>query len=78
MRIKGDQIVMFKVLIGYGIGGNVIELSSCSNSSMDEFFQEKPSWCRNEQVCQGVKCKAFERSNELDTALYIQKRLLSM
>ena len=29
-------------------------------------------WCRNEQVCQGVKCrlKRFERSNGLDTALY--------
>ena len=24
----------------------------------------------NEQICQGVKCKTFERSDELDTALY--------
>ena len=22
-----------------------------------ECFPEKPSWCRNEQVCQGVTCK---------------------
>ena len=32
-----------------------------------ECFPEKPSWCRNEQVCQGGR---FERSNGLDTALY--------
>ena len=30
---------------------------------------EKSRWCRNEQVCQGVKCK-FVRSNRLDTLLY--------
>ena len=37
-----------------------------------ECFPEKPSWCRNEQVCQGSKSvKSFERSNGLDTALYI-------
>ena len=24
-----------------------------------ESFPEKPSWCRSEQVCQGVKCKAL-------------------
>ena len=36
-----------------------------------ECFQEKSSWCRNKQVCQGRKTvKSFERSNELDTALY--------
>ena len=36
-----------------------------------EWFQEKPSWCRNEQVCQGrISVKRFERSNVLDTALY--------
>ena len=33
---------------------------------------EKSSWCRNEQVCQGVKCNNFERSNGLDSALYIK------
>ena len=36
-----------------------------------ECFQEKPSWCRNEKVCQGRKSvKRFERSNGQDTALY--------
>ena len=34
---------------------------------MAECFSEKSGWCRNEQVCQGVKC--FERSVRLDTAL---------
>ena len=34
------------------------------------FFQEKPSLCRNEQVCQGRKSvKRFERSNGLKTHL---------
>ena len=28
-----------------------------------ECFPEKSSWCRNELVCQGVKCKAGHRSN---------------
>ena len=32
-----------------------------------ECLPEKSSWCRNEQVSQGVRC--FERSNELDTVL---------
>ena len=32
-----------------------------------ECFPEKPSWCRNEQVCQG---KQQERPKGLDTALY--------
>ena len=27
--------------------------------SIFESFPEKPSWCRNEQVCQGVKCEAL-------------------
>ena len=36
-----------------------------------ECFQEKPSWCRNEQVWQGRKSvKRFEQSNGPDTALY--------
>ena len=35
-----------------------------------ECFQEKPSWCRNEQICQGQSVKRFERSNGLDAALY--------
>ena len=26
---------------------------------------EKSSWCRNEEVCQGVKCNNFERSNAI-------------
>ena len=42
-----------------------------------ECFPEKSSWCRNEQVCQGVMVKRFERSNGLDTALYKNIPLLS-
>ena len=36
-----------------------------------ECFPEKPSWCRNEQVCQGGgSIKRFQRSKGLDTALH--------
>ena len=53
------------------IGGNVSEWSSCLIAVWLECFPEKPSWCRNEQVCQGRKSvKRFERCNGLDTALY--------
>ena len=45
--------------------------SRCVIAAWLECFQEKPSWCRNEQVCQGRKgVKRFERYNGLDTALY--------
>ena len=45
--------------------------SRCAIAAWLECFQEKPSWCRNEQVCQGRKSvKRFERSNGPDTALY--------
>ena len=45
--------------------------SRCAIAAWLECFQEKPSWCRNEQVCQGrISVKRFERSNGLDTALY--------
>ena len=45
--------------------------SRCAIAAWLECFQEKPSWCRNEQVCQGKKSvNRFERSNGLDTALY--------
>ena len=45
--------------------------SRCAIAAWLECFQEKPSWCRNEQVCQGRKSvKRFEQSNGLDTALY--------
>ena len=43
----------------------------CAIAAWIECFQEKPSWCRNEQVCQGrISVKRFEMSNGLDTALY--------
>ena len=44
----------------------------CAIAASLECFPEKPSWCRNEQVCQrGAKSvKRFERSHGLDTALY--------
>ena len=43
----------------------------CAIVAWLECFQEKPSWRRNEQVCQGRKrVKRFERSNGLDAALY--------
>ena len=36
-----------------------------------ECLPEKPSWCRNEQVCQGwQKVQLFELSNGPDIALY--------
>ena len=45
--------------------------SRCALAAWLECFQEKPSWRRSEQVCQGRKSvKRFERSNGLDTALY--------
>ena len=45
--------------------------SRCAIAAWRECFQEKPTWCRNEQVCQGRKSvKLFERSNGLDSALY--------
>ena len=45
--------------------------SRCAIAAWLECFQEKPSWCRNEQVSQGRKnVKRFEGSNGLDTALY--------
>ena len=37
---------------------------------MVECFQEKPSWCWNEQVCQERSVKHFVRATGLDTALY--------
>ena len=37
-------------------GGNVSELSSGVIAAWPECFPEKSSWCRNEQVFQGVKC----------------------
>ena len=47
----------------------------CAIAAWLECFQEKPSWCRNKQVCHGRKSvKRFERSNGLDTALYIKKK----
>ena len=52
-------------------GGNVYVNSRCAIAAWLECFQEKPSWCQNEQVFQGRKSvKHFERSNGLDTALY--------
>ena len=45
--------------------------SHCAIAAWLECFQEKPSWCRNEQVCQGrISVKRLERSNGLETALY--------
>ena len=45
--------------------------SRCAIAAWLECFQEKSSWCRNEQVWQGrISVKRFERSNGLDTALY--------
>ena len=45
--------------------------SRCAIAAWIECFKEKPSWCRNEHVCQGrISVRRFERSNGLDTALY--------
>ena len=35
------------------------EYSSRIIAACLEYFLEKSSWCRNEQVCHGVKCKAL-------------------
>ena len=49
------------------------ELSSCVIASWLECFPEKPSWCQNEQVCQGVKYKVLlEWSKRLYAVLYIK------
>ena len=41
--------------------------SRCAIGTWLECFPEKPSWCWNEQVCQGRKrVKRFERSNGLN------------
>ena len=54
------------------------DLVVARNCAWLECFPEKPSWCRNEQVCQGRKSvKRFERSNGLDTALYKKLPLFS-
>ena len=46
------------------------EYSSRVIAAWLEYFPEKLSWRRNEQVCQGRKSvKRFERTDELDTAL---------
>ena len=55
-------------------GGNVNEYSSRVIAAWLECFQEKSSWCRNEQVCQGVKCKHFEFERPMDWILRCIKR----
>ena len=40
-------------------GGNVSDLVFARNYAWLEWFPENPSWCRNEHVCQEVKCKAL-------------------
>ena len=41
-------------------GGHVSDLVFARNAASLECLPEKPSWCRNEQVCQGgQKCKAL-------------------
>ena len=47
-----------------------------NNCSMAELFPEKSSLCRNEQVCRGWHVKCFERSNRLDTPLYLYKNVI--
>ena len=45
--------------------------SWCVIAAWLECLPEKSSWCRNEQVCQGLKgVKRFEWSNGLDIAPY--------
>ena len=40
-------------------GGNVSGLSLSVVAAWPECFPQKSRWCRNEQICQGAKCKAF-------------------
>ena len=66
-----------KTVATYG-GGNVGE-SLRVIAAWLKFFQKKPSWCRNEQVCQGRKSvKRFVRYNGLNTAVYKNVPLLSL
>ena len=52
-------------------GRNASEYTLRVIAAFLECFQKKPSWCRNEQVCQGrISVKRFEPSSGLDTALY--------
>ena len=46
--------------------GNLWVKSSRSNCSVVESFLGKPSWCRNERVCQEVKCKGLRQTGYLD------------
>ena len=43
-------------------------MATDGGQNVTECFSDKSSWCRNEYVCQGVKC--FEVSNGLDALLY--------
>ena len=47
------------VYLAIDSGGNVSEYSSHVYGAWLECFPEKPSWCRNEHVCQEVKSKAI-------------------
>ena len=52
-------------------GGCVNKYSLCSNCSMAECFTEKLCWRRNEQVCQGVKCKSLPLNVSLHNTKYV-------
>ena len=54
-----DSLSCINEYLAIDSGGNVIKWSSPVVAAWLECFLEKSSWCRNEQVCQGVKCKAL-------------------
>ena len=64
---NSQEFLFFYSFLIWLLGTICLSLMVCHT----ECFPEKPSLCRNEQVCQwGAKSlKRFERSNGLDTAL---------
>ena len=47
------------------------EQYSCNNCSVAEGFSEKSSWCKNEQVYQGVKCKVSDFPEKSAMIMYV-------
>ena len=59
---RPSSLICINEYLAIDSGGNVNEQSSRVIAAWLECFPEKSSWCRNEQVCHGSKCKAFKLS----------------
>ena len=55
---RPSSLSCINVYLAEDSDGNVSAVA-LSNCSVAECFPEKSSWRRNEQVCQGLKCKAI-------------------